>query len=450
MSNPQVSGTRRIMAGPTRISVFASAGVVVETYDWLLFGLLTPIYKEVFFPASDQVVGFISVWAIFAVGMFMRPVGAIFYGWYGTRHGRQKMLVMTTMLMTIPMLVTAFIPPYAMWGMWSALIVLLMRMMQGFCVGGEYSGTVVYLCETAPRNLRGMVANTANGASALGGVGANAILLILTATLSQAQLESWGWRISYLVGALVALVAQLMRRQLPETRAYERQAERGEIPKRPLRSAVRTEWRAIIISMLLVGYAQITFYFIMTYLPTLFKAVGNQSQAMANLLTLVLSLILAVSSPFVGLLADRIGRRWTMAGSAIVIGVFAYPCFILLESTNVAFVFIGAIVLMAGTTTYWGGFSPAVVEVFSPRHRVAATQIGYNVGTAIFGGTMGVIVTALVSDTGNAVGPAIYMTAASVVAVIVALSIREQARVPIEKVSGMFTGSRPEPVDTSK
>lgn len=425
---------------PSRITAFASAGVVVETYDWLLFGLLSPIYKEIFFPDTDKVVGFIFVWGIFGVGMCMRPLGALFFGWYGTRHGRHAMLFMTTVLMTIPMLVTAVVPTYASIGFWAPVIVLLMRMMQGFVVGGEYSGTVIYLCETAPPRFRGLIANTANGAASLGGVFASGVLLLLTAFMEPLPLEQWGWRLAYVVGAVVAFVAMLMRRKLPESEAFVTAVREGALPARPLRSAVRDEWRPIVIAMLLVGYAQITFYFVMTYLPTLFKAVGNQPATVGQAVTFVIAIFLAFSSPFTGLLGDRIGRRWTLAGSALLIGVLAYPSFVLLESPNVILVYVGAFLLMAGTTIYWGGFSPAIVELFAPRDRVAATDIGYNVGTAIFGGTMGVAVTALVGATGDTLGPSIYMGAASLVAVVVALIIPETSRVPIDDIKGF--GSR--------
>jgi len=425
---------------PSKITAFASAGVVVETYDWLLFGLLSPIYKEIFFPDTDQVVGYMFVWGIFGVGMCMRPLGALFFGWYGTRHGRHAMLYLTTVLMTIPMLVTALVPTYATIGVWAPLIVLAMRMMQGFCVGGEYSGTVIYLCETAPARFRGLIANTANGAASLGGVFASGVLLALTAFLNPDSLEQWGWRLAYAVGALVAFTAMMMRRRLPESEAFVTARTEGALPARPLRSALRNEWRPIIIAMLLVGYAQITFYFVMTYLPTLFKSIGNQGPSAGQAVTLVMAILLAVSSPFTGLLGDKIGRKWTLAGSALLIGLLAYPSFLLLESTNLGLVYLGAFILMAGTTTYWGGFSPAIVELFGSRDRVAATDIGYNVGTAIFGGTMGIAVTALVGATGDTLGPSIYMAAASAIAIIVALIIPETSRKPIDDIAGF--GSR--------
>ncbi len=408
-------------------SLIATAGVVVEFYDFMLFGYLTMVWTAVFFPSDDQILSFIFVWSTFAVGMAMRPLGGIFFGYFGTRFGRKRSLQVSVVLMSVPMLITACLPSFQSIGIIAPIIVVLMRMVQGFSVGGEYSGSVVYLVERAPSDKRGMLANSANGASGFGALLASIVVGILVGTLSTEAINSWGWRIAYLLGGLLVILAILMRRHMEESEAYLDTKEKNELPATPLRSAVKAEWRKMLVAMVITGYAVSSFFFTLNYLPAFLQTIDDRPEAETLVLAAVLSAIFAFTAPFWGSVGDRFGRKAPMIVAAGSLLILAWPVFKLISHPSILLMYIAAIILLIPTMMYWGGFSPAVVEMFDKKHRFAAVGISYNMGAAIFGGTSGVIVTALADWIDPVLGPALFLAPFSAVTLILCLKLKETA-----------------------
>lgn len=236
--------------------LFASIGAVLEWYDLMLYGYFAVVFSRVFFPDQTGLIELIQVYATFAVGYLMRPLGGAFFGWLGERYGRKVSLSWSISIMAVPLVVTAALPTYAQWGLAATLLLVLMRMLQGFSVGGEFSGTLVFLGEEAEHRRRGYLAAFATMYSGVGVLLAALVAAVITGLLSQDALDSWGWRIGYALGAVTAIVGIVLRRQMEETSQFDELRTSGRISRRPLRDALRTQWRPIVVvALLTVGNA---------------------------------------------------------------------------------------------------------------------------------------------------------------------------------------------------
>ena len=219
--------------------VYGSAGTVVEWFDYGLYLYLVPIVAPLIFPTDNQLTAIIASLGVFAAGSLLRIAGGAFFGSIGDRLGRKKALVLSILMMTVPMALTAFLPTYADIGIAATLIFTGMRMLQGFSAGGEYSGTVVQLVEQAPARRRGFIASTAVFTSGIGVLLASALVAGLTTVLSEQAMSDYGWRACYLVGGALGLFALIMRRRMDETQAFKAEEADGDVPAKPLRCALK-------------------------------------------------------------------------------------------------------------------------------------------------------------------------------------------------------------------
>ncbi len=412
-------------------AAIASVGVVVEFYDFVLFGYLTAVWAVEFFPSDNDTLALIFVWSTFAIGMAVRPLGGLLFGFLGTKYGRRFALRISIVMMSVPMLVTALIPGFATIGIIAPLLFILMRVVQGLSIGGEYSGSIVYLVEDAPANRRGFVSNVSGGASGIGAALAGTVVLVLSLTLTDDQLNAWGWRVAYLFGAAMVMVAILMRSRMKESEYFEKAKAAGEIPRTPVRDAFRSEWRRILIGIVISGYAVAAFYFSLTYLPSFLEKLPDSNETNVLLFGIISSLILGVTSQWFGGLSDIYGRRPVMIVSALALAAMGYPVFVILGEPQMWNIWVGGLALLIPVMAFWGGFSPAIAELFSSEHRFAAVGITYNLGAATLGGTVGVIVTALTAKFGTVWGPVIYLVPFSVIAAFLCWKLRETAFTPL-------------------
>ena len=416
----------------SRTALLATGGLLGEFYDWLVFGFLAATFATVFFSTGSTLLSLLAFWSTFAVSMLVRPLGGAFFGWLGTRHGRRIALLASVGLMSIPMFATAALPSYAAIGLAAPLLLVALRLIQGFSAGGEFSGSSVYLVEQARSDRRGTVASAGSLAAGAGSVLASGVLTLLALALSEQQMTDWGWRIAYLIGGVVVLAVLLARRRLPETRAFEAARDRGALPREPLRAAIREEWRTMLLVGILTGYGAVAFYFAIVFLPSYLHQVdAGFSRATVLVLLVALSATFAVLAPLFAALADRFGRRPVMAVAVVALGALVYPGLQLLGDGDVLGLWVGAFALVLPTTLFFGGYSAVGVELFSARNRQAAFSITYNVGMAALGGTVGLIATALVAGIGASLGPTVYVAALSILTLAVLAMIPETARTPL-------------------
>lgn len=409
----------------------ASIGNAVEWFDFAIYGFLATYIAANFFPAGNETAALLNTFAIFAAAFFMRPLGGFVFGPLGDRLGRQRVLAVVILLMSAATLGIGLLPTYATIGVAAPLLLLLLRCLQGFSAGGEYGGGAVYLAEYATERRRGLTVTFIAWSGVLGFLLGSITVTLLAASLSPEAMDSYGWRIPFLIAAPLGLVGLYIRLRLDDTPEFTKLDKSDRVAKSPLREAVRTARKPIlqVIGMFIVF--NVGYYVVFTFVPTYFikslqfsKTESFVSITLASLTALILILPLAA-------LSDRIGRKPLLIAGSVGFMVFAYPLFLLMNSGSVVAAIVGHCLLAAIESVYVATAVTAGVELFATRVRYSGFSIGYNIAVAAFGGTTPYVVTWLTAATGNHLAPALYLIAAAIVSVATVFTLRESAARPL-------------------
>ncbi|WP_422745883.1 MFS transporter [Mycobacterium sp. WMMD1722] len=415
----------------------ASIGNAVEWFDFAIYGFLATFIAANFFPSGDDTAALLNTFAIFAAAFLVRPLGGFVFGPLGDRIGRQKVLAVVILLMSAATLGIGLLPTYATIGVAAPLLLLLLRCVQGFSAGGEYGGGAVYLAEYARDGRRGLTVTFIAWSGVLGFLLGSVTVTLLQALLPAEAMESYGWRIPFLIAAPLGLVGLYIRLRLDDTPQFEALSRADHVATSPLREATTTAWRPILQVIGLFIVFNVGYYVVFTFLPTYFirtlqfsKTVSFVSITLASLVALVLILPLAT-------LSDRVGRRPLLLGGAAAYIVLAYPLFVLLNSGSVVAAVAAHCLLAAIESVYVSAAVTAGVELFATRVRYSGFSIGYNISVAAFGGTTPYVVTWLTSTSGNRLAPALYLSVAAVVSLGALLTVAETAGRPLATTGGV-------------
>jgi len=414
------SDIRRAVAG-------ASIGNAVEWFDFAIYGFLATFIAGQFFPAGDETAALLNTFAIFAAAFFMRPLGGFVFGPLGDRIGRQRVLALVILLMSAATLGIGLLPTYGAIGVLAPLLLLVLRCLQGFSAGGEYGGGAVYLAEFATDERRGVTVTFMVWSGVLGFLLGSITVTLLQAVLSTAAMESYGWRIPFLIAGPLGLVGLYIRLRLSDTPQFAELSKSHQTAESPLREAVSTAWRSILQVIGLMIVFNIGYYVVFAFLPSYFIKTLQFSATDAFLSITLACLVALVLILPLAMLSDRIGRRPLLIGGAVAFAVLGYPLFLLLNTGSLAAAIAAHCVLAAIESVYVSTAVSAAVELFATRVRFSGFSIGYNVCVAVFGGTTPYIVTWLTATTGDAIAPAYYLVIAAMVSFGVVLTLRESA-----------------------
>lgn len=400
----------------------AALSTVVEWYDFTLFLYLATVLSRVFFLGEDAV---LTTLAGFAVAYLLRPVGAMVFGHFGDRHGRRATLLASMALMTVAMALTAMLPTAAQIGPVAGVLLLLLRCVMGFAVGGEYTGVVAYLLEGAPPHRRGLVTSLAAATSEIGGLLAAGMAALTVSLLPAPALDSWGWRLPFVVGALLAgaiLVARAAMRESPE---FETRREAGTLVRRPLGHALQRYRAGILRGFAISALGSITYYVGITYVPLYLTSSSGLSEAKALQLATIAAIAVIVATPFVGLLADRWGRRPVLITLALLSAALPYPLFRLLAEAAPASALIGAVLLamLAGGVSAVGAVATA--EQVPVEGRLSGLALGATTATALFGGLTPWLAQMLVLRTGSLPAPGVMIAVVALAVLPILLTLPE-------------------------
>lgn len=421
MSDVSEARTRRkvIAAGVT--------GNVLEWYDFAVYGFYAPIIGRLFFPSDDPTVSLIASFGAFAAGFLMRPVGGFIFGHIGDKIGRKKALVLSVMLMAIPTGVIGFLPDHATIGVAAAVLMVLMRMLQGLSVGGEYTGSIVYLAEHAPDKKRGFFTSWTLFGAVGGILLGSGVSALISHLLTDAQISDWGWRLAFISGILVGVVGLIVRRHLPDM-PEDKSADK---PKSPIVEAFRTEWRSMskVIGFNIVN--AVGFYMMFVYVVTwLIKQVAEPRSDALDINTISMAALL-VMIPFFGALSDKIGRKPLLMFGAGGIAILGYPLIWLMHHPDFNMILLGQLGFAVLIGAYFGASPATLTEMFPRRVRVSALSVGYNISLAIFGGTTPLIATWLIARSHNDLSIAWYLIGCAVVSFLVLLTLKDGAGKPL-------------------
>ena len=392
----------------------ASIGNALEWFDFIIYGFFAVLMAKLFFPAGDETVSLMFALAAFGVPFFMRPLGAIVMGNYADRHGRKAAFSLTILMMMVGTAIIAAAPTYATAGLLAPFLIVIARLIQGFSAGGEFGSATAFLAEQDPKK-RGFFASWQFASQGLTAVFATSIGVALTSTLTTAQLESWGWRIPFIIGLLIGPVAWYIRRHVDETMEFKTMQPSAS----PLKEALSDGKKRLVVSLGVVALCTVSMYTVVLFMPTYATRQFGLTTSVGFLGGLLVGVIQLVLIPVFGAMSDSFGRRPIMFASAAAMLVVFYPLFAWLAAapTLQTLLIVQAIigVLIAA---YMGPLGALMAELFPARMRTTGLSISYAFAVAIFGGLAPLFNTWIIAVTGNKLAPAFYLIIAAAISLV--------------------------------
>jgi MFS transporter, MHS family, shikimate and dehydroshikimate transport protein len=416
-------------AGSIRIVALASLiGTTIEWYDFFLYGTAAAlVFNRLYFPTFDPLAGTLAAFGTYTVGFVARPIGGIIIGHYGDRIGRKSMLILTLVIMGVATFGIGLLPTYAQIGPWAAVALVVLRLAQGFGVGGEWGGAVLMAVEHAPAGRRGFYGSWPQ-------IGVPAGLLLSTAVFAQfarlpeEQFLSWGWRVPFLLSILLVGVGLIIRVRILETPAFARLKEAGIEAKRPIVEVLFNHPKEVLLAMG-ARLAENGAFYIYTVFVLVYgtQKVGIARETVLNGILIAAACAL-VAIPLCGALSDRLGRRPVYLFGACVTGLFAYPLFWLLDTGSTPLVWLALVVaLVFGHAPMYGPQAAFLSELFGTRVRYSGASLGSQLSSVVAGGLSPFIATALLPyGRGALASYLIAMALVTIIAVLVASETRHQ------------------------
>jgi MHS family proline/betaine transporter-like MFS transporter len=410
-------------AAATRLIIAASVGNALEFYEILVYGYFAVIIAKVFFPAVDPAVSLLVTFGSFGISFLARPVGAIFLGAYGDRKGRKSALTLSILLMTIGTGLMTIMPDYGSVGLAAPVLVIAVRLLQGFSVGGEFASATTFLVEHRP-DRAGYFASWQWSSQGLAALIATGFGALLTATLSPADLQFWGWRIPFAFGLLIGPIGYYIRRRMAETPEF---LEAGAA-RAPLRDLFVEQWDRLLLTTGAV-VASTSSQYMIVYIVTYAMRELGLPQSISFIAGMLAAALQTVVVPFVGLWVDRIGQIRVMMGAALLFVLTSYPAFVLLDA-HASFVVLIAMVCWIGLLkSFFSGALPSLMaKIFPVATRVSGMSLAYNIAVPIFGGFAPFFAQSLIDLTGSKLAPSYYMMATAALSLAALIAIQRRFR----------------------
>ena len=390
-----------------KVVISGMIGNALEWYDYALFAQFYYIISLKFFPQTDY--AGIYTYSLFAAGFILRPVGGIIFGRIGDKFGRRIALVIGIMLMAIPTAVIGLLPSYESIGIAAPIILFIIRLLQGFSLGGEFSGCIAYIVEHSPDDKRGLAGSSAFVSMCMGMLLGLIVAQSFTYFLSEENLLSWGWRLPFISGLFIGLIGLYIRSHLSESPIYKAAKAQGLLSRTPLRETLCTYWREVLMAVAVYINVTAPFYastvFIKTYMDTL-GYLNYQTAITCGIILISMSIVFPLSA----YLSDRIGRKPVLVWSSVALVVSTYPIFLALHSMNFTIALLSQVIFACIVGAYMGPVPTLLVELFPTRIRFTGVAISYNLCAAIFGGTTPMIGAFLHEATGQQISLAYYLT----------------------------------------
>ena len=407
-------------------------GNVLEWYDFVVYGFLAVIIGELFFPSSDPMVSLLKSFGVFAVGFIMRPVGAILFGHIGDKYGRKKALTISIIMMALSTTAIGLLPTYAQIGILAPTLLVLLKLLQGLSVGGEYTTSVSFIVEHAPQDKRGLFGSVGILGAVVGILLGSASGAIVTKILSEQALYAWGWRILFFTGVLLGIVGYYVRKNIDETPKFMELEYEELIDKNPVLDVFKKAYKEFMKTFALSTFQAVGFYTIFVYIANHLAVFVKFPKSTALTINTISMIILAVLIPFFGWLSDKIGRKPIILVSTGLTIILAYPLFKFISSGSVENALIGQILFAIVVAGFMSILPTTLVEIFPTQIRNSGYSIGYNLPFAIFGGTAPLIATYLIKVTGNINSPAFYLIFAATIAFLAGITLKETAKEPLK------------------
>ena len=415
-SNISISSAKRVLAASV-------VGSVIEWYDYALYGTAAAlIFGRLFFPNTDPMVATIATFGTFAAGFVARPIGGLIAGYYGDKLGRKSTLVLTLMTMSLSTTLIGCLPTYASAGAWAPILLLLLRILQGLAVGGEWGGAVLMAVEFAPPGRRGTWGSFPQIGPSAGILLGTAAFSLVSMSVDESSFMAWGWRIPFLISLLLAGVGMYIRLKVSETPAFKRVHEITKQGSNPLMAVIRQHPRELLHAIF-ARFADGGNFYLLTVFALAYaseRAGIPRSQSLTCLM--IATFLNIITIPYFGRLSDTYGRRPVFIGGAVFMAAFAWPMFKMINTGDATMLALGlSIMMIVGHAPVYSTLAAYYAELFPARVRYSGISIGYQSAGIILGGFMPLIASSLIVWTGGNPWPVVLIIAAQ--ALIAAASL---------------------------
>jgi MFS family permease len=402
-----------------RAIIASTVGTTIEWYDFFIYGTAAGlVFGKLYFPNQDALTATLAAFGTYFVGFIGRPIGAAIFGHYGDRIGRKATLIATLLAMGIATFLIAFVPTYASIGIWGAVILTVLRVIQGIGVGGEWGGSVLIAMEWArTHHNRGFIASWPQFGVPMGLFLSNLAILAFSSWSGDAFV-TWGWRIPFLLSALLVGVGLWVRLGILETPVFQKLVAERRIERAPMLEAIRRQPREILLSALLRMSEQAPFYIFTAFVFAYGVGTLKLSRDLILGAVLVASLVSFITIPLSGYLSDRIGRRRMYLIGAATIGVFGFIYFGMLDTAAPAIVFLAIVLSLIPHDMQYGPQAALIAEAFTPRLRYSGSSLGYQLASIIAGGPAPIIATALFATWHSGQAIAVYIAVCAVITLV--------------------------------
>jgi metabolite-proton symporter len=418
-----------------RVVLASLIGTTIEWYDFFLYGSAAAlVFNKLFFPEFEPLTGTLLAFTTYALGFIARPIGGIVFGHFGDRIGRKRLLMLSLVLMGVATTLIGFLPTYARIGAWAPVLLVALRLVQGFAVGGEWGGAVLLAAEHGDSKRRGFWASWPQAGVPAGNLLAAGVLAVLAGRLSDADFLAWGWRIPFLLSAVLVAVGWWIRTSVAESRTFEQERESEPPPKVPALDVLRERPRSLLTGAGLRVGENISYYIITTFSITYMTEAGHLSKAQALEAILVGAAIHFCAIPALGRLSDAIGRRPVYAAGALGLAGFSFLFFRLLGSGEMGQAIVAIVVALLLHGAMYGPQAAFIAELFPTRIRYSGASIAYQLTSIVAGSLAPIIAVWLYHLEKSWLPVALYVAGACLISAVAALLARETRGVDLNAI----------------
>jgi metabolite-proton symporter len=420
----------------TRVIAASLIGTTIEWYDFFLYGSAAAlVFNTLFFPSFDPLVGTLLAFATYAVGFVARPLGGIVFGHFGDRIGRKKLLMWSLVMMGLATVLIGLLPGYDSIGVWAPVGLIVLRVVQGFAVGGEWGGAVLMAAEHGDAARRGYWASWPQAGVPLGSLLSAGVLALMAGMQNEAEFIRWGWRVPFLLSAVLVAVGWYIRNRVSESPMFEAEVEMAEAPaKLPVMDVIRERPGAVLLGAGLRVGENIVYYVLTVFSLTFLVDVAAHSRSLALDALLIGAAVQFIAIPLLAALSDRIGRRPVYAFGAFGLAIFIFLFFPMLASGSNALIILAVVVGLVLHGSMYAPQAAFITELFPTRIRYSGVSVAYQL-TAIFAGSLAPIISLwLYKNMHSSVPVSIYVAVACVISGISALVARETRGIELDAI----------------